>query len=316
MWENTRKPIGWECRDHIVFNNTVRAQLNGSSGFFGQESQFRDNPSFALYIYTDGSAREVSRTQKCVGRGFAAMTKRPRNRWSRPVDLCKLARVWVPHRCHKSYEQHRGDAGRHRDTLLTGHVRGTWDSPLHADNDVLITVDSLHVKGLIDEKFIARETRVLATMLCHMWKVTKQRIRLHTRWIRGHSGDVGNGIADRLADAGTRQESQHRWWRRCPLLGGWDEEGFIKKVVSIQRETTVCQQDLETRWTGPTDFPRTDTASHKMVPALGTLTPWPNQPSHGEQRRVGKQLQNKVSKPWLRGSHSMPNSRKHSRNVR
>ena len=103
---------------------------------------------------------------------------------------------------------------------------------------------------------------------CHMWKVKKQKI-LHICWIRGHSGDVGNGIADRLADAGTRQESQHRWWRRCRLLGRWDEEGFIKKVASIQRETTVCQEALETRWPGPTML---DTASHKLVPALGTLT--------------------------------------------
>ena len=86
----------------------------------------------------------------------------------------------------------------------------------------------------------------------------------------GHSGNVKNGIADRLADAGTRQELQHRWWRRCPLSGGWDEEGLIKKVVSIQRETTVCQDALETRWTGPTDFPTTDIASHKLVLALGT----------------------------------------------
>ena len=142
---------------------------------------------------------------------------------------------------------------------------------LHADDDVLITVDSLYVKGLIDEENTARENRVLAR-LCHMWKVTKQNLRLHIRWRRGLSGDVGNGIADRLADAGTRQELQHLWWRRCPLSGGWDEEGFIKKVVSIQSETTVCQDALETRWTGPTDFPRTDTASHKLVPALGTLT--------------------------------------------
>ena len=144
--------------------------------------------------------------------------------------------------------------------------RGT----LHADDDVLITVDSLYVKGLIDEKIVPRENRVLATLLCHIWKVTKQRLRLHIRWKRGHS--VGNGIADRLADAGTRQELQHRWWRWCPLSGGWDEEGFIKRVVSIQRETTVCQEALETRWTGPTAFPRTDTASYKLVPALGTLT--------------------------------------------
>ena len=39
-----------------------------------------------------------------------------------------------------------------------------------------------------------------------------------------------------------------------------------------ERETTACQEALETRWTGPTYFPKTDTASHKFIPALGTLT--------------------------------------------
>ena len=90
--------------------------------------------------------------------------------------------------------------------------------------------------------------------------------------IRGHSGDVGNCIADHLADEGTRRELQHRWWRRCPSSGGWDEEGFIKKVVSIQRITKVCDDAVETRWTDPTDFPSADIASHKLVLALGTLT--------------------------------------------
>ena len=53
--------------------------------------------------------------------------------------------------------------------LNTCVERGT----LHADADVLFTVDSRCVKGLIEEKFTARENEVLATLLGHMWKVTK-----------------------------------------------------------------------------------------------------------------------------------------------
>ena len=167
--------------------------------------------------------------------------------------------------------------------------RGT----LHAEDDVLFTVDSRYVKELIDEKFTARENRVLATLLGHMWKVTKQRLRLHIRWVRGHSGDVGNGIADRLADEGTRRELEHRWWRRCPLSGGWDQEGFIEKVVSIHSETTVCGDALETRWSGPTDFPerilhRTSKYWHWGHSQL----PSPNQP--GEQRSLEKPAQNSM----------------------
>ena len=53
---------------------------------------------------------------------------------------------------------------------------------------------------------------MLATLLRHMWKVTKNRIQLRIRRIRGHTGDVENTIADRLADAVTRQEIQLQWW--------------------------------------------------------------------------------------------------------
>ena len=75
---HVRKPIGWVCNDHIAFNNTVRTQLNGGSGFFGQELRLSDNRSFVLYIYTDGSAKDEPRIQKCAGWRFTAMTKRPR----------------------------------------------------------------------------------------------------------------------------------------------------------------------------------------------------------------------------------------------
>ena len=80
-----------------------------------------------------------------------------------------------------------------------------------------------------------------------------------------------NSFADRFADAGARQELQINV-ATTPWNGGLDEVGFIKQVVSIQKDTTVCQESLETRWTGPTDFPRTDAASHKFISALGTRT--------------------------------------------
>ena len=45
---------------------------------------------------------------------------------------------------------------------------------LPSSSKVMTTVDSLYVKGLIDEKFVARESRALAMLLYHMWKVTKK----------------------------------------------------------------------------------------------------------------------------------------------
>ena len=89
---------------------------------------------------------------------------------------------------------------------------------------VMITIESLYVKRLIDEKFRATENRALAPLLCHLWKVTKKKLSLHFRWVRGHTGGVGNSIADELADMGTRVASQHRWWKRVQPMGGWEED--------------------------------------------------------------------------------------------
>ena len=68
----------------------------------------------------------------------------------------------------------------------------------------MVPVDSFFVKRRIDEKFVARENRALAILLCHMWKVTKKKLQLYIRLVHGHTGAVGNSIADELADLGTR----------------------------------------------------------------------------------------------------------------
>ena len=87
-------------------------------------------------------------------------------------------------------------------------------------------MDSLFVTGLIGEKFVARENRALTILLCHMWKVTKKNLQLHMRWVRGHTGDVGNSTSDELADLGTLLEAQHRWWKRVEPMDDWEEDVF------------------------------------------------------------------------------------------
>ena len=93
----------------------------------------------------------------------------------------------TPRRSHESHEQHSGDAGRYQSTVQAEQ------GARHATNDVLITVDSLYVKGLIEKKFVV--SRVLATLLRHMWKVTKKRIRLHIGWIHKRRGRTPSQIA-------------------------------------------------------------------------------------------------------------------------
>ena len=77
--------------------------------------------------------------------------------------------------------------------------------------------------------------RGLAILLCHMWKVTKKKLQLHIRWVRGHTGDVGHAIADELADLGTRLEAQDLWWKRVQPVGDWEEDGFQAKISNLQK---------------------------------------------------------------------------------
>ena len=120
------------------------------------------------------------------------MTKRPRYRDKPMIEACGPVQI------KKGEEFYIGAT---RATNNTAEMQGVIEAlfwlnscvergTLQADADVLFTVDSRYVKGLIEDKFSARENMVLATLLGHMWKVTKQRLRLRIRWIRGHSGDV------------------------------------------------------------------------------------------------------------------------------
>ena len=89
----------------------------------------------------------------------------------------------------------------------------------------MITVDSLYVKGLIGEMFVARENRALAILLCHMWKVTKKKLQLDIRWVRG--------LVTWEIPLLTSLEAQHRWWKRVQPMGDWEEDGFQAKISSL-----------------------------------------------------------------------------------
>ena len=143
---------------------------------------------------------------------------------------------------------------------------------LPLSSKVMITVDSQYVKGLIDGKFVTRENRVLAILLCHSWKVMKKKLQLHIRWVRGHTGDVEKSTADELADLGTRVEAQHQWWMRDQPMGDWEEDVFIAKILSLQKEKTPCDQARRIQWAGVVDFPRIDPTLQELIPPLGAVT--------------------------------------------
>ena len=132
---------------------------------------------------------------------------------------------------------------------------------LPSSGKVMITVDPLYVKGLIDEKFVEKENRTLATLL---EKVTQKKLKLQIRWVRGHIRDVGNSIAD----LGTRADSQHRWWKRVQPMDDWEENVFQAKILSPQRERAPCEQARCIQWTGAVDLPRINPMIQVQTPQV------------------------------------------------
>ena len=210
--------------------------LSGTHRVQQQDPRLSASASFALCLCTDGCARDETWKKRCAGWGFTATTRPTHN--TGEMQALIEALFW-----------------------LSSFVE---QNILQASNNVLFTVDSLYVKGLIEDKFVARENRVLATLLRHMRGVTKKRSQLHIRWLRGRTGDMGNSIADSLADTGTLTELQYRWWRRWPPNGGWEEESLrTKSRKHSEGDNTLRRRTSpptgQAQWTSPPDstLPRT-----------------------------------------------------------
>ena len=74
QWKKTdKKPIRWECRDRVRYIIVVRVSLDVDGGHLAQPPRSGEKDPFALYLFTDGSARKISRIETCAGLGFTAM---------------------------------------------------------------------------------------------------------------------------------------------------------------------------------------------------------------------------------------------------
>ena len=156
-------------------------------------------------MFTDGSARKFSRKVTCAGWGFTAM-KTYRNDAGAPiVSACGPV---------QTNEGEEFWVGATRATNNTADMQaviealywlnsGIEGKHIPLSSKVMITVNSLCIKGLIDEKFVARENKAIAMLLCHLWKVERNRVRLTIRWVRGHW-----------------RCGEHDCWSACDIAGG------------------------------------------------------------------------------------------------
>ena len=167
----------------------MRASLIVDDGLLAEESRHSDEAYFALYVFTDGSARKFSVRETCAGRGFIAM-KSIQNRDEVPmVETCGLV---------QTAEGREYFVGASRAPNNTAEMQALTEAlfwlnscvehkGLPISSKVMATVDSLFVKVPTDEKFVAKENRALAILLCHMWKViNKKNATSHTMGTGAH----------------------------------------------------------------------------------------------------------------------------------
>ena len=122
--------------------------------------------------------------ETCAGLGFhTAMRSIQKWRWWKLCGLVQIA------------EGQEYFVGAIRATNNTAEMQALFwlntcveQKCLPISSKVLVAVDSFFVQGLIDEKFVARENRASATLLSHMWKVTKKKVA--TSHVMGY-GDSG-----------------------------------------------------------------------------------------------------------------------------
>ena len=192
-------------------------------------------------MFTGGSARKLSRKTTYARLGFTAMKTYRNDGGGAPIVLGNSG--WEPTRSTNSTAEMQAMIEALH--WLNSCIEGKLYSP---STKVLITVDSLYVKGLIDEKFVARENKAIAMLLCLWWKVVEGKVTLVIRWVGGHAGDVENTIAYELAEMGTRPGETNRWWKRIQPMRNWDELTFRKKLDKLKKCTPLNGNALSAKW--------------------------------------------------------------------
>ena len=69
---------------------------------------------------------------------------------------------------------------------------------------IVIHSDSTYVVESIRSGSRAASNELIRDYLIHLWKRTREAYDIEIVWVRGHDSDVGNELADKLADEGAR----------------------------------------------------------------------------------------------------------------
>ena len=157
------------------------------------------------HVYTDGSA----------------VLEDPSAGWG--------AAWWVRGQCYESFgpvevnPNSEDFIGAERLTNNTGELSAvarvltTVAAVQHLPSTLIIHYDSQYAANVTQGLWSVRRNRCLAGLARKKYCEVKQKCQIEWRWIKGHSGNMGNELADRLADRGRQGQSRALPFALAPL---------------------------------------------------------------------------------------------------
>ncbi|CAK0805006.1 unnamed protein product, partial [Prorocentrum cordatum] len=189
-----RKPVAWQLEDAHLFNETVCSTLQVPCFPTATGGFTEGDLANALGISTDGSARGRwcgQRRASSAGWGFAVYrAATPRDQDEPMVEAC-----------------------------------GPVDGGL-----IQVITDSTCVQGFLTEVCQPRENARLAILAVHLWKRASLLFDMRIRWVKGHSGNLGNEKADFWAKRGADRRFNTAHWRRSYPAHDWGAEEYRQRV--------------------------------------------------------------------------------------
>ena len=88
---------------------------------------------------------------------------------------------------------------------------------------IVIHSDSKYAVGIIRDGARTKKNEVMANIMVHLWKRTRIAYDLRIVWVRGHSDNVENQLADLIAAHGANEEINAGRWSWRPQDWGYAE---------------------------------------------------------------------------------------------
>ena len=112
---------------------------------------------------------------------------------------------------------------------------------MRTGDKVIIHPDSKYAMGIAQGLFIPRENVLMAKLLRHLYGVVQKVFDVSLRWTRRHDGDIGNLLADSLAQDGCAAEHPHD---RDFMPSNWDAEEFANILAENDLNQTIPVHEI------------------------------------------------------------------------